>query len=125
MKYKNINLPDGLGEQSITFIKRFIDNLDKTGTLSQLDELALYLLANSYEDYLNATAIVRKEGMVVTSDRHNAAPHPCVKIAKDAQTSITNILKEIGGTLRARSVIKQVMNETEESPLAEFVKGNK
>lgn len=125
MRYKNINLPDGLGEQSTAFIKRFIDNLEKTNTLSQLDELALYLLANSYDDYLKATAIVREEGMVVTSDRHNAAPHPCVKIAKDAQTSITNILKEIGGTVRARSVIKQIAQETEASPLEAFIKENK
>lgn len=124
MKYKNINLSDGLTEQTISFIKKYIDNLDRANTLSQLDELSLSLLADSYDTYQKAMAIIREEGLITTSDRHNAAPHPAVKIANDAFKNMTNILKEMSGTIRSRSVIKQIAQETETSPLEEFIKNN-
>lgn len=119
--YKGVQLPENICEQALDFTKRFIDSLDENMILSPNDELSLYLLANAYDQYIEASRITKEKGLIFVSDRSNESISASVKIMKDAHTQIMGILKEMSGTIRSRSVVKQLVQETEESPLKELM----
>lgn len=121
MVYKNINLPEGIRAEALEFVKRLIDNLDSSMTLSLNDEMSYYLLANAYSNYLNAQDDLNENGFTYLSDRGNESPRASVRIAKDNHILILNLLKEMSGTIRSRSVVKQIAQETNDSPLKALI----
>jgi phage terminase small subunit len=44
------------------------------------------MLARNYSMFIKASKQLEIDGLTVESDRGNIAPHPLIKIAKDAQT---------------------------------------
>ena len=125
MIYKKIELPDNLRPQAIKFVKDIINTFDRENKLNGLDTMALYLLANNMDVYLQCEEDIRKNGLTVITDRGNTAIAPSVTIMKTTQTQISVLLKELGLTLGSRNKLKAIETVTEESPLAAFIKKNK
>lgn len=122
MEYKKILLPDDLSPQTDRYIKKIIDFLKKSDKLNVIDEGAIYILADSYDQYIRATERVKIEGMTVPGSRNTIVCHPAVRIAKDAKSVCLSIMTEMGLTLKSRSKISNLDQDTEESPLQELMK---
>ena len=125
MKYKTIELPDGLKELTYKFIKDIINNFNKENKLNSLDTISLYLLSNSFNQYLECEEHLKKEGLVTISDRGNSSLSPYAIQQKVVQSQIAVLLKELGLTLGSRSKLKILDTAEEESPLMKFIATNK
>lgn len=125
MTYKGITLPDNIREFALLTVKNVIDTFKKENKLNSLDQLAIYMLANNFNDYLNCEEKIKEEGYTVVSDRGNVAISPYMIMMKTIQSQIAVLLKELGLTLGSRNKLKAVENLVEESPLASFINSNK
>lgn len=125
MTYKGITLPDNIREFALVTVKNVIDTFKKENKLNSLDQLAIYMLANNFNDYLNCEEKIKEEGYTVVSDRGNVAISPYMIMMKTIQSQIAVLLKELGLTLGSRNKLKAVENLVEESPLASFINSNK
>lgn len=122
MKYKGIELPDGLSEMTYNIIKSIINNFDKENKLNKLDALSLYILSGNVETYLICEKEIMKNGLVVISDRGNQALSPYAIQQKVVQSQIAVLLKELGLTLSSRNKMKLIENETkDDSPLMKLL----
>lgn len=119
--YKGILLPDTLCDKAERYIKKVIDFLKKSDKLNVIDEGSLYILADSYNQYIKATERVDEEGLTVSGSRNMIVAHPCVRIAKDAKSTCINIMTEMGLTIKSRSKMNVLDSEVEKSPLESFL----
>lgn len=122
MTYKKITLPDNLHQTALMYIKSVIDFLKKNDKLNEVDFGSLYILADSYSQYLKASERVDVEGMTVPGSRSSLIPHPCIKIAKDSKSTCITLMSDMGLTLKSRSKISALDTDNEDSPLSEFMK---
>lgn len=121
-----IKIPKDICNKAKDYIKEVINTLKEKGQLQKIDSAAIYMLAQDYNTFITAQEILRKEGYTVRSDRGNIAPHPLIKIAKDAQTQAVRLMQEFGLTTKARTKItKKDTGDDEESPLDVFIKQSK
>lgn len=126
MTEEQIKMPKDVCAKAKVYIKEVIDTLREKGQLQQIDSAAIYMLAQDYNTFIKAQEILRVEGYTVRSDRGNIAPHPLIKIAKDAQTQAVRLMQEFGLTIKARTKItKKDIEDDEESPLDVFIKQSK
>ena len=126
MTEEQIKMPKDVCAKAKVYIKEVIDTLREKGQLQQIDSAAIYMLAQDYNTFIKAQEILRNEGLTVRSDRGNIAPHPLIKIAKDAQTQAVRLMQEFGLTTKARTKItKKDIEDDEESPLDVFIKQSK
>lgn len=119
--YKGILLPDNLCDKAERYIRKVIDYLKKSDKLNVIDEGSLYILCDSYNQYLKASARVDEEGLTVSGSRNMIVAHPCVRIAKDAKATCLSIMQEMGLTIKSRSKMNVLDSETEKSPLEAFL----
>ena len=123
MNYKKITLPDNLHPIAEKYIKAVINFLISNEKLNAVDLGSIYILADSYSQYLKASERVEAEGMTVPGSRSSLIPHPCIKIAKDAKSVCLNVMAEMGLTLKSRSKLTNMDGEDKEtSPLNDFIK---
>lgn len=122
MEYKKILLPDNLSSEAERYIKKVIDWLKSNDKLTAVDEGALRILADSYDQYIKAMEHVNRVGLTVAGSRNTIVANPAVRIAKDAKATCLSLMVEIGLTLKSRSKLTTLNQDTEESPLAEFMK---
>ena len=100
--------------------------LGTNGVMENVDTAALTMLARNYSMFIKASKQLEKEGLTVISDRGNIAPHPAIKIAKDAQTSAMKVMVEFGLTAKARTKLPKLeANTGNDTPLEAFFKNNK
>lgn len=126
MTEEQIKIPKDICAKAKVYIKEVIDTLREKGQLQQIDSAAIYMLAQDYDIFIKAQERLRNEGLTVRSDRGNIAPHPLIKIAKDAQTQAVRLMQEFGLTTKARTKItKKDIEDDEESPLDVFIKQSK
>lgn len=126
MTEEQIKMPKDVCAKAKVYIKEVIDTLREKGQLQQIDSAAIYMLAQDYNTFIKAQEILRVEGYTVRSDRGNIAPHPLIKIAKDAQTQAVRLMQEFGLTTKARTKItKKDIEDDKESPLDVFIKQSK
>lgn len=92
--------------------------------LENVDSAALTMLARNYSMFIKASKQLEDEGLTVTSDRGNIAPHPAIKIAKDAQTQAMKVMLEFGLTAKSRSKFK-LKEVDDNNPFEQFVKEGK
>lgn len=123
MEYKKILLPDNLSKETERYIKKVIDSLKKSDKLNVIDEGILYILAESHNQYINATNRINEEGLTIAGSRNTIVVHPCVRVAKDNKATCLSIMNEMGLTIKSRSKMNLMENE-EESPLTQFLKNN-
>lgn len=121
---KGVLLPKGIKQKTLNFITSIIESFDLEGKLNSLDHLSIYLLASNLDQYFICEEKLKKEGLVVTTDRGNTNPSPYTQIQKTVMRDIISLLKELGCTLSSRSKLKVLDNADEDSPLMNFLKNN-
>lgn len=121
MKYKTIELPDGLKDLTYKFIKDVIDNFKKENKLNSLDTIALYMLANSIDTYIECEQQLKANGLVIISDRGNQSLSPFAIQQKVVQSQIQVLLTSMGLTLGSRSKLKFLDNQEETTPFEKFL----
>ena len=84
-------------------MENVLQNLEDNGVLENVDSAALTMLARNYSMFIKASNQLEKDGLTVLSDRGKIAPHPAIKIAKDAQTQAMKVMAEFGLTAIART----------------------
>ena len=122
---RNFIIPDDIQEEAKAYMQNVCDMLESKGVMENVDTAALTMLARNYSMFIQANKQLEKDGLTVTSDRGNIAPHPAIKIAKDAQTSAMKVMLEFGLTAKARTKISKLTTAEEDSPLESFVKNSK
>lgn len=102
-----------------------MNELNGRGVLETVDDAALTMLARNYSMFIKASKQLEREGLTVTSDRGNIAPHPAIKIAKDAQTQAMKVMLEFGLTAKARTKLPKMKEQDEDNPFEQFIKEGK
>lgn len=82
----NFKIPKDIEKEAKEYMTNVIKMLEENGVMKDVDTAALTMLARNYSMFIKASKQLELEGLTVTSDRGNIAPHPAIKIAKDAQT---------------------------------------
>ena len=118
-------IPEEIEPEAKSYMQSVCDMLTNNGVMEDVDAAALTMLARNYSMFIKATKQLEKEGLTVTSDRGNIAQHPLVKVARDAQNSAVKLMEKFGLTVKDRSKLPSLADNTEDSPLAQFVKQSK
>ena len=108
------------------YMKDVILMLEDNSLMKNVDNAALTMLARNYSMFIKASKQLEKDGLTVVSDRGNIAPHPAIKIAKDAQIQAMKVMEKFGLTAKDRTKIAKLNSGDKElSPLEQFVKNSK
>ncbi len=122
----NFKIPSDIEKEAKNYMVNVIKMLEENGVMKDVDTAALTMLARNYSMFIKASKQLELEGLTVTSDRGNIAPHPAIKIAKDAQTQAMRVMEKFGLTAKDRTKIAKLSeNNKELSPLEKFVKDSK
>jgi P27 family predicted phage terminase small subunit len=120
-------IPTSISPKAKTFMKNLLGVLGEKSINTKLDSAAISLIAHTYDNYINATEILKKEGLVITSFTaagENPKAHPAVKIQLDAQIQLTRLLIEFGLTPKSRKDVVSVKVDTPTkagSPIDDFI----
>ena len=122
----NFKIPTDIEKEAKEYMQNVIQMLDESGVMQDVDNAALTMLARNYSMFIKASKQLEKDGLTVVSDRGNIAPHPAIKIAKDAQTQAMKVMEKFGLTAKDRTKIAKLSDNSKElSPLEQFVKDSK
>ena len=122
----NFKIPTDIEKEAKDYMKDVILMLEDNSLMKNVDNAALTMLARNYSMFIKASKQLEKDGLTVVSDRGNIAPHPAIKIAKDAQTQAMKVMEKFGLTAKDRTKIAKLSdNRKELSPLEQFVKDSK
>ena len=122
----NFKIPTDIEKEAKDYMKDVILMLEDNSLMKDVDNAALTMLARNYSMFIKASKQLEKDGLTVVSDRGNIAPHPAIKIAKDAQTQAMKVMEKFGLTAKDRTKIAKLSdNRKELSPLEQFVKDSK
>jgi len=122
-KKTKFQTPDGLTAETQKFMTAVVKKLESMHALEECDFGSLYMLANSYDCYVLATQMVRKEGLVITLPQGGLTEHPAAKLQNKYYGQVLAFMKEIGVTLKSRERIKSLNAEGEQddSPINQFL----
>ena len=119
-------IPTDIEKEAKDYMKDVILMLEDNSLMKNVDNAALTMLARNYSMFIKASKQLEKDGLTVVSDRGNIAPHPAIKIAKDAQTQAMKVMEKFGLTAKDRTKIAKLSDNSKElSPLEQFVKDSK
>lgn len=119
-------IPSDIEKEAKDYMKDVILMLEDNSLMKDVDNAALTMLARNYSMFIKASKQLEKDGLTVVSDRGNIAPHPAIKIAKDAQIQAMKVMEKFGLTAKDRTKIAKLSdNRKELSPLEQFVKDSK
>lgn len=119
-------IPTDIEKEAKDYMKDVILMLEDNSLMKNVDNAALTMLARNYSMFIKASKQLEKDGLTVVSDRGNIAPHPAIKIAKDAQIQAMKVMEKFGLTAKDRTKIAKLNSEDKElSPLEQFVKNSK
>ncbi len=119
-------IPSDIEKEAKDYMKDVILMLEDNSLMKNVDNAALTMLARNYSMFIKASKQLEKDGLTVVSDRGNIAPHPAIKIAKDAQIQAMKVMEKFGLTAKDRTKIAKLSdNRKELSPLEQFVKDSK
>ena len=122
----NFKIPTDIEKEAKDYMKDVILMLEDNSLMKNVDNAALTMLARNYSMFIKASKQLEKDGLTVVSDRGNIAPHPAIKIAKDAQIQAMKVMEKFGLTDKDRTKIAKLNSEDKElSPLEQFVKNSK
>ena len=71
----NYTIPKDIEKDAKVYMQNVLEQLDSTGMLENVDSAALTMLARNYSMFIKASKQLEDEGLTVTSDRGNIAPH--------------------------------------------------
>ena len=119
-------IPTDIEKEAKDYMKDVILMLEDNSLMKNVDNAALTMLARNYSMFIKASKQLEIDGLTVTSDRGNIAPHPAIKIAKDAQIQAMKVMEKFGLTAKDRTKIAKLSDNSKElSPLEQFVKDSK
>lgn len=119
-------IPTDIEKEAKDYMKDVILMLEDNSLMKNVDNAALTMLARNYSMFIKASKQLEKDGLTVVSDRGNIAPHPAIKIAKDAQIQAMKVMEKFGLTAKDRTKIAKLnRGDKELSPLEQFVKNSK
>lgn len=119
-------IPTDIEKEAKDYMKDVILMLEDNSLMKNVDNAALTMLARNYSMFIKASKQLEKGGLTVVSDRGNIAPHPAIKIAKDAQIQAMKVMEKFGLTAKDRTKIAKLNSGDKElSPLEQFVKNSK
>ena len=122
----NFKIPTDIEKEAKDYMKDVILMLEDNSLMKDVDNAALTMLARNYSMFIKASKQLEKDGLTVVSDRGNIAPHPAIKIAKDAQIQAMKVMEKFGLTAKDRTKIDKLNSGDKElSPLEQFVKNSK
>lgn len=122
----NFKIPTDIEKEAKDYMKDVILMLKDNSLMKDVDNAALTMLARNYSMFIKASKQLEKDGLTVVSDRGNIAPHPAIKIAKDAQIQAMKVMEKFGLTAKDRTKIAKLNSGDKElSPLEQFVKNSK
>ena len=122
----NFKIPTDIEKEAKDYMKDVILMLEDNSLMKNVDNAALTMLARNYSMFIKASKQLEKDGLTVVSDRGNIAPHPAIKIAKDAQIQAMKAMEKFGLTAKDRTKIAKLNSGDKElSPLEQFVKNSK
>lgn len=122
----NFKIPTDIEKEAKNYINNVVNMLEDNGLMEDVDNAALTMLARNYSMFIKASKQLEIDGLTVTSDRGNIAPHPAIKIAKDAQVQAMKVMEKFGLTAKDRTKIAKLSDNNKElSPLEQFVKDSK
>ena len=122
----NFKIPTDIEKEAKDYMKDVILMLEDNSLMKDVDNAALTMLARNYSMFIKASKQLEKDGLTVVSDRGNIAPHPAIKIAKDAQIQAMKVMEKFGLTAKDRTKIAKLNSGDKElSPLEQFVKNCK
>lgn len=122
----NFKIPTDIEKEAKDYMKDVILMLEDSSLMKNVDNAALTMLARNYSMFIKASKQLEKDGLTVVSDRGNIAPHPAIKIAKDAQIQAMKVMEKFGLTAKDRTKIAKLNSGDKElSPLEQFVKNSK
>ena len=122
----NFKIPTDIEKEAKDYMKDVILMLEDNSLMKNVDNAALTMLARNYSMFIKASKQLEKDGLTVVSDRGNIAPHPAIKIAKDAQIQAMKVMEKFGLTAKDRTKIAKLSdNRKELSPLEQYVKDSK
>ena len=122
----NFKIPTDIEKEAKDYMKDVILTLQDNSLMKDVDNAALTMLARNYSMFIKASKQLEKDGLTVVSDRGNIAPHPAIKIAKDAQIQAMKVMEKFGLTAKDRTKIAKLNSGDKElSPLEQFVKNSK
>lgn len=119
-------IPTDIEKEAKDYMKDVILMLEDNSLMKNVDNAALTMLARNYSMFIKASKQLEKDGLTVVSDRGNIAPHPAIKIAKDAQIQAMKVMEKFGLTAKDRTKIAKLNSGDKElSPLEQFVNNSK
>lgn len=119
-------IPTDIEKEAKDYMNDVILMLEDNSLMKNVDNAALTMLARNYSMFIKASKQLEKDGLTVVSDRGNIAPHPAIKIAKDAQIQAMKVMEKFGLTAKDRTKIAKLNSGDKElSPLEQFVKNSK
>ena len=122
----NFKIPTDIEKEAKDYMKDVILMLEDNSLMKDVDNAALTMLARNYSMFIKDSKQLEKDGLKVVSDRGNIAPHPAIKIAKDAQIQAMKVMEKFGLTAKDRTKIAKLNSGDKElSPLEQFVKNSK
>ena len=110
----NYTIPKDIEKDAKVYMQNVLEQLDSTGMLENVDSAALTMLARNYSMFIKASKQLEDEGLTVTSDRGNIAPHPAIK----------KVMLEFGLTAKARTKLPKIEQDGY-NPFEQFIKEGK
>lgn len=116
-------IPTDIEKEAKDYMKDVILMLEDNSLMKNVDNAALTMLARNYSMFIKASKQLEKDGLTVVSDRGNIAPHPAIKIAKDAQIQAMKVMEKFGLTAKDRTKIAKLNSGDKElSPLSSLLR---
>ena len=110
----NFKIPTDIEKEAKNYMTNVVNMLEDNGLMQDVDNAALTMLARNYSMFIKASKQLEKDGLTVVSDRGNIAPHPAIKIAKDAQTQAMKVMEKFGLTAKDRTKIAKLSDNSKE-----------
>lgn len=124
VRTRNTIIPSKISSKSKRFMRELMSVLDEKAVHTTLDKSAIQLIAHTYDNWLQATEMLEKDGLTIynyTSAGRNLKAHPAVKIQLDAQIQLTKLLIEFGLTPKSRKDVNSARQTPDASPLELFL----
>ena len=93
------------------FWRMYEDMLVQNKTLSRTDGLVLHLLSETFRQWNEADAFVRKYGEDYLSDAGEVKQYPAVKRLEDSRKDLIRLLRECGLSPSSRTCVAKLKDE--------------
>jgi len=103
---------------------RVTKELKKLNLITKVDRAALAAYCTAYKDYVDAEHALKKEGVVIISEKGGAYQNPWMPIKKRSMDQMVKFGAEFGLTPSSRARLR-VETPTEEDEMANFLFGKK